>query len=127
VEEVIEWVRKGGNMTKVVKRGMPVVGSGLTPRTIAKRKARLAAMWPRNSDKNVDVEADFRAMCAAFIKKHKLGAAKAIGRSRGKCRNPKCGSRTLIRWPEPFGGIHLLCTRCGWSDRVLPEEMKEKV
>ena len=40
--------------------------------------------------------------------------SRSLGVSRKRC--PDCDARLRI-WPEPFGGTHLSCGRCGWSSR----------
>jgi len=61
----------------------------------------------------------------ALVKKTKAGVAMSLGKARGRCQNPKCKRKTLFRWPEPFGGSHLLCSSCGWTNMLNITEVKE--
>jgi hypothetical protein len=66
---------------------------------------------------------------AALVKKNKAGVAICLGKARFRCLNPKCKRKTLYRWPEPFGGSHLLCSSCGWTNQTFPVdpiEVKQK-
>ena len=45
--------------------------------------------------------------------------AKSLGDSNQQC--PECDAKLKI-WPGLFGKRHLSCSRCGWSDRVIPKD-----
>jgi hypothetical protein len=53
----------------------------------------------------------------ALVRKIKAGVVMCLGKTRGRCPNPKCRKEELFRWPESFGKSHLLCSSCGWTDQ----------